>query len=99
MLRDEGAGGLYGGAVSKSMHSVSSSFLYFLAFSAFKRTYEERMKTKISVERPFAGGGKRMLQRVGDGTLRYLHDAKTIGKQRCGDVDENRWRERWRRGV
>jgi len=49
VLRDEGAGGLYGGAVSKSMHSVSSSFLYFLAFSAFKRTYEERMKTKIGV--------------------------------------------------
>jgi hypothetical protein len=46
---DEGAAALYSGAAAKSLHSLSSSFLYFYAFSGFKRTYEERRGQKIGV--------------------------------------------------
>jgi len=49
VFREEGAAGAYGGALAKSAHSLSSSFLYFLAFSALKRTYEERTGKKIGV--------------------------------------------------
>ena len=54
VFREEGAAGAYGGALAKSAHSLSSSFLYFLAFSALKRTYEERTGKKIGGGAPLA---------------------------------------------
>lgn len=48
-LRRDGAASLYVGAWSKTAHSISSSFLYFLAFSAMKRRYEERTGGKIGM--------------------------------------------------
>ena len=45
----EGVAAVYAGALAKSVHSVSSSFLYFLAFSALRRRYEEKTGGKIGV--------------------------------------------------
>lgn len=49
MIKTEGIAALYSGASAKSVHSLSSSFLYFLAFTRLKRTYEEKFGKKIGV--------------------------------------------------
>ena len=49
MIKTEGIAALYSGASAKSVHSLSSSFLYFLAFTRLKTTYEEKFGKKIGV--------------------------------------------------
>lgn len=49
VVNTEGIAALYSGASAKSLHSLSSSFLYFLAFTRLKTTYEERFGRKIGV--------------------------------------------------
>ena len=64
-LRRDGAASLYVGAWSKTAHSISSSFLYFLAFSGMKRRYEERTGGKI-------GTGATLLVAAAAGCLNVL---------------------------
>lgn len=91
--RDEGAGALYGGAMSKSVHSVSSSFLYFLAFSAFKRTYEERTKTKIGVGATLAAAAAAgccnvlVTEPLDTYTTRKQLESKDVGTKDDGELD------------
>ena len=87
MLRDEGAGGLYGGAVSNLCTPCRRVF-YFLAFSAFKRTYEERMKTKINAARRHARAARGCCNVLVTEPLDTYTTRKQL-KAKMWDVDEN----------
>ncbi len=49
LVTNEGYGALFAGVGAKGAHSMTSSFLYFLAFSSLKRKVEQRSGRKIGI--------------------------------------------------